>query len=363
MEIIPAIDLRKGKCVRLYQGDYGKETVFSDDPVSVALRWQSEGAKRLHLVDLDGAARGEPCNLDAIKSIIDAVSIPVQMGGGVRTLETVQRLLDAGIDRVILGTVSVEKPELVKKACKKYGERIIVSIDARDRRVATRGWLEKSKVTAGELAIKMIDLGVRRLIYTDISRDGTLTSPNFEAIKELLSQVNVPVIAAGGISSIEHLTRLSRLGVEGAIVGKAIYTSDINLKEALKTMSRKKAPKALNIEIVKFDEKSLIPAIAQDTKTGEVLMVAYMNREALEKTLATGQAWFYSRSRKELWNKGATSGNCLYVKKILIDCDEDTLLLKVAPAGPACHTGNRSCFFRELGGLRGRVKGKDALQG
>jgi phosphoribosylformimino-5-aminoimidazole carboxamide ribotide isomerase len=236
MEVIPAIDLRNGKCVRLYQGDYGKETVFSDDPVSVALRWQSEGAKRLHLVDLDGAARGKPCNLEAIKSIIAAVSIPVQLGGGIRTLETIQKLLDAGIDRVILGTVAVEKPELVKNACKKYGEQIIVSIDAKDRQVATRGWLEKSKVMASELAVKIIDLGVKRLIYTDISRDGTLTSPNFEAIKELLSRVNVPVIAAGGISSIEHLTELSRLGVEGAIVGKAIYTGDIILADAFKAI-------------------------------------------------------------------------------------------------------------------------------
>jgi phosphoribosylformimino-5-aminoimidazole carboxamide ribotide isomerase len=360
MEVIPAIDLRNSKCVRLYQGDYGKETVFSDNPAAMALRWQSEGAQRLHLIDLDGAARGEPCNLDAIKSIIAAVKIPVQVGGGIRSLKTIEQLLSIGVGRTILGTVAVEKPELVKKACKKYSEQIIVSIDAKDRRVATRGWLEQSKVTASELATRMIDLGVKRIIYTDISRDGTLTSPNFAAIRELLSQVHAPVIAAGGISSIEHLTKLSELRAEGAIVGKAIYTGDINLKEALKTMSSKKSPGELKLEMVKFDEKGLIPAIAQDDKTGEVLMVAYMNRESLEKTLSTGQAWFYSRSRKELWNKGATSGNYLYVKRIFIDCDEDTLLLKVDAAGPACHTGNRSCFFRELGGLS--IKGKDTLQ-
>src|SRR4030042_1398819 len=300
MEVIPAIDLRNGKCVRLYQGDYGKETVFSDDPVSMALRWQSEGAKRVHLIDLDGAAEGKPCNLDAIKKIIAAVRIPVQVGGGIRSLKTIEQLLSIGVGRVILGTVAVEKPELVKKACKKYSEQIIVSIDAKDRQVATRGWLEKSQVTASDLAASMIDLGVKRIIYPEISRAGTLTSPNFAAVAELLSQVNVPVIAAGGISSIEHLTRLSELRAEGAIVGKAIYTGDINLKEALKTMSRKKAPGGLNLEMVKFDEKGLIPAIAQDAKTGEVLMVAYMNQESLEKTLATGQVWFFSRRRKEL---------------------------------------------------------------
>jgi len=236
MEIIPAIDLRNGKCVRLYQGDYGQETIFSDDPVSVALRWQSEGARRLHIVDLDGAARGEPGNLEAIEDIMAAIDIPVQVGGGIRSIETIEQLFAAGVERAILGTVAVEKPDLVNEACQSFSDRIIISIDARDRLVATRGWLQKSEVTASELASKMIELGVTRFIYTDISRDGTLTSPNFEAIAELLSQVNVPVIAAGGISSVYHLTRLAELGVEGAIVGKAIYTGDVKLAEAFKAI-------------------------------------------------------------------------------------------------------------------------------
>jgi len=236
MEIIPAIDLRNGKCVRLYQGDYGKETIFSDDPVSVALRWQSEGARRLHIVDLDGAAQGKPVNLDTIEDIVAAIDIPVQAGGGIRSIETIEQLFAAGVERAIMGTVAVEKPDLVKEACPKFGDRIIISIDARDRLVATRGWLQKSEVTAGELASKMIELGVTRFIYTDISRDGTLTSPNLEAIAEFLSQVSAPVIAAGGISSVYHLTRLAELGVEGAIVGKAIYTGDVKLSEAFKAM-------------------------------------------------------------------------------------------------------------------------------
>ena len=236
MEIIPAIDLRNGKCVRLYQGDYGQETIFSDDPVSVALRWQSEGARRLHIVDLDGAAKGEPSNLEAIEDIMAAIDIPVQVGGGIRSIETIEQLFATGVERAIMGTVAVEKPDLVREACQRFGDRIIISIDARDRLVATRGWLQKSEVTASELASKMIELGVTRFIYTDISRDGTLTSPNFEAIAELLSQVNVPVIAAGGISSVYHLTRLAELGVEGAIVGKAIYTGDVKLAEAFKAI-------------------------------------------------------------------------------------------------------------------------------
>ena len=236
MEIIPAIDLRNGKCVRLFQGDYGKETIFSDDPISVALRWQSEGARRLHIVDLDGAAQGKPVNLDTIEDIVAAIDIPVQAGGGIRSIDTIEQLFAAGVERAIMGTVAVEKPDLVRGACQKFGDRIIISIDARDRLVATRGWLQKSEVTAGELASKMIDLGVMRFIYTDISRDGTLTSPNFEAIAEFLSQVSAPVIAAGGISSVYHLTRLAELGVEGAIVGKAIYTGDVKLSEAFKAI-------------------------------------------------------------------------------------------------------------------------------
>ena len=236
MEIIPAIDLRNGKCVRLYQGDYGQETIFSDDPVSVALRWQSEGARRLHIVDLDGAAKGEPSNLEAIEDIIAAIDIPVQVGGGIRSIETIEQLFAAGVERAIMGTVAVEKPDLVREACQRFGDRIIISIDARDRLVATRGWRQTSEVTARALASTMIELGVTRFIYTDISRDGTLTSPNFEAIAELLSQVNVPVIAAGGISSVYHLTKLAELGVEGAIVGKAIYTGDVKLGEAFQAI-------------------------------------------------------------------------------------------------------------------------------
>lgn len=236
MEIIPAVDLRNRKCVRLYQGDYAQETVFSDDPAAMARRWQSEGARRLHLVDLDGAAEGEPRNLDAIEKIVAAVEVPVQVGGGIRSLETIVQLLDLGVNRAILGTAAIENPSLIEEACQRFGEQIIVGIDARDGMAATRGWLQQSDVTAGELANRMVELGARRFIYTDISRDGTLTGPNFEAVAGLLSQVSVPVIAAGGISSIGHLTRLAGLGVEGAIVGRAIYTGDLDFKEAMKSI-------------------------------------------------------------------------------------------------------------------------------
>ena len=233
MEVIPAIDLRGGKCVRLYQGDYSRETVFSENPASVARHWQALGALRLHLVDLDGAARGVPGNPMVIEEIVQAVQIPAQLGGGIRRLESVEELLQMGIQRVILGTVAVEDSRLVGDACQRFGEAIVIGVDARDGYIATHGWQERTNVTAGELINRMADLGVKRFIYTDISRDGTLTQPNFEAIAELVASTDLSIIASGGISSISHLQQLNQLGVEGAIVGRALYTGDIDLKEAL----------------------------------------------------------------------------------------------------------------------------------
>lgn len=238
MEIIPAIDIKGGKCVRLYQGDYNQETIFSEDPVTVALNWQAQGAPRLHLVDLDGAASGEVHNLAIIEAIVKQVRLPVQLGGGIRDEATVGRLLGIGIGRVILGTVAVEQPELVKRLCYKFGEAIVVGIDARDGCVATHGWQRGTKVTALELGQRMADVGVKRLIYTDIKRDGTLTEPNFEAVADLVDAVNLAVIAAGGISALSHLKKLEELGVEGAIVGKALYTGDLDLREALSAESK-----------------------------------------------------------------------------------------------------------------------------
>jgi phosphoribosylformimino-5-aminoimidazole carboxamide ribotide isomerase len=233
MEVIPAVDIKGGKCVRLYQGDYNRETVFSEDPVAVALSWQAQGASRLHVVDLDGAASGEPRNIDVIEAIVKQVGLPVQLGGGIRDEATAAKLLDIGINRVILGTVAVENSGLVESLCREYGEAIVVGIDARDGRVAIHGWKEGTEIAALELGLQMAAVGARRIIYTDIKRDGTLTEPGFEAIAEMVKGANLPIIAAGGISALGHLRKLKELGVEGAIVGKALYTGDIKLKEAL----------------------------------------------------------------------------------------------------------------------------------
>jgi phosphoribosylformimino-5-aminoimidazole carboxamide ribotide isomerase len=233
MEIIPAVDIKGGKCVRLYQGDYSQETVFSHDPVAVAINWQAQGAGRLHVVDLDGAASGKPRNIAVIQAVVREVNLPVQLGGGIRDEITVAKLLAMGINRVILGTAAVDNPEMVKRLCRKYGDAVIIGIDARDGHVATHGWQKGTDVTALELGRSMAGFGVRRIIYTDIKRDGTLTEPGFAAIDEMVKGVNLPIIAAGGISALDHLRKLKEVGVEGAIVGKAFYTGDINLREAL----------------------------------------------------------------------------------------------------------------------------------
>ena len=204
----------------------------------MALKWQSLGAPRLHIVDLDGAAAGEPCNLAIIKEIAGAALIPTQLGGGIRQLETIEEVLKAGIDRVILSTAAVENARLVEEACQKFQESLIVSLDAREGHLAIKGWRQDTELKAIEFIKSMVKFGVRRFIYTDISRDGTLTEPNFTAIAELIDAIQLPVIASGGISSVNHLKMLKKLGAEGAIVGKALYTGDINLKQALAAISQ-----------------------------------------------------------------------------------------------------------------------------
>jgi phosphoribosylformimino-5-aminoimidazole carboxamide ribotide isomerase len=195
------------------------------------------GAPRLHIVDLDGAVKGKVYNLDIIAELAEAVLVPTQLGGGIRQLETVEQMLKIGIERVILSTAAVEEPKLIEQACLKFRESIIIGIDARAGYISTHGWLRETKLKAIEFAQSMVKLGVKRFIYTDINRDGTLTEPNFAATAELINAVRQPVIAAGGISSLNHLRMLKSLGAEGAIVGKALYTGDINLKEALDAVS------------------------------------------------------------------------------------------------------------------------------
>lgn len=234
MEIIPAIDLKSGRCVRLYQGDYLRETIYSDDPMSVALAWQEQGAPRLHLVDLDGAAQGQPVNLKVTAEIIRRLSIPVQVGGGIRDGETAGRLLAAGADRVVIGTAAIEEPSLVGDLCRELGgDRVVVAVDGRDGRVAIKGWTQQTTISSLDLAQEMAGLGVIRLLYTDIFRDGTLTEPNFDATAQLVRDTGMIVLASGGVTTLEHIRLVAGTGVEGVIIGRALYDKAFSLPEAL----------------------------------------------------------------------------------------------------------------------------------
>ena len=236
MEIIPAIDLLDGACVRLHQGDYDQVTRFSEDPVAQALSWQSQGATRLHLVDLDGAKRGEPINDAAVRAITAALDIPVQLGGGVRSLERAEELIACGLDRVILGTVAIEQPELVQELAQRHPGRIVVGIDANDGRVATRGWIAQSDVLATDLAQQFSAAGIAAIITTDIATDGTLAGPNLDALRTMAQCSAVPVIASGGIGCMADLLSLlplEPLGIAGVIVGRALYDGRVDLAEAI----------------------------------------------------------------------------------------------------------------------------------
>ena len=233
-EVIPAIDILGGKCVRLKQGKFNAKKIYFKNPVDAAKKWEADGAKRLHVVDLDGAKIGIPKNLEIVKKIIESINIPIQFGGGIRNYEQIEELLNLGIDRVILGTYAIFNPNLLEDVCKKYGSKIIVSIDAKDNKIASKGWREVSSKDILTFAREATALGVQRFVYTDISRDGMLEGPNFEGIKNFATQVKAKVIASGGISSKEDIEALRKLNlVEGCIVGKAIYTGAIQLAEVL----------------------------------------------------------------------------------------------------------------------------------
>lgn len=244
MIVIPAIDLKEGKCVRLEQGLMEKDTVYGHDPAAQALIWQQQGGELLHIVDLDGAFAGVPRNKEAIEAIVKAIGIPTELGGGIRDLATIEAYLSLGIDRVILGTVAKENPELVKEACRLFPGQIVVGIDANNGFVAVRGWAEVTEKKATEMAKELEGFGVSAIIYTDIARDGMMQGPNLEATKALAEAISIPVIASGGVSSlkdIENLMAIEASGVVGVITGKAIYTGALDLRTAVELTRRGKA--------------------------------------------------------------------------------------------------------------------------
>jgi phosphoribosylformimino-5-aminoimidazole carboxamide ribotide isomerase len=233
MEVIPAVDIRGGRCVRLRQGDYAQETVFDDDPVAAAVRWVAQGATRVHVVDLDGARDGRQVNGELVRAIAHTADAAVQTGGGLRDIETLRATLEAGVDRVVLGTAAVTDPDFLKEAVALAGDRLIVSVDARDGIVQLQGWTESSELDAVPFVEQLARLGVERVVYTDIARDGVRGAPSFEIYEQLVADTSMAIVAAGGVSTVEDLRRLDRCGIEAAIVGRALYTGEIDLREAI----------------------------------------------------------------------------------------------------------------------------------
>ncbi|MCX6344501.1 MAG: 1-(5-phosphoribosyl)-5-[(5-phosphoribosylamino)methylideneamino]imidazole-4-carboxamide isomerase [Armatimonadetes bacterium] len=240
-EILPAIDMMDGKCVRLVQGKFDQATVFSDEPADMAKRWADAGATRLHLVDLNGSRMGAPQETEAIKRIIAAVNVPVQLGGGIRSLEIARKMLDMGVERVIIGTSAALDSNLAEMIFKELGEQVILGVDAKDGFVAVKGWEETTGENAIEFSIRMQKLGARRVIYTDISRDGMMQGANIAAMQRMAESLEIPVIASGGVSNIDDIRQLAALeskGIEGAILGKALYAGALSLREALEASCR-----------------------------------------------------------------------------------------------------------------------------
>ncbi len=233
MQLWPAVDILQGRCVRLRQGDYAQQTVYDEDPVRMALHWVRQGAQQLHLVDLDGARTGQVQNASVIEQIVRQVGVPCQLGGGIRSQEAIEQWLELGVSRVVLGTRAVEDPQWLEQMARQFPEQVVLGLDAREGQVATRGWLHTSQVSAGEFLQRVQHLPLAGVVYTDIARDGTMQGPNFVAIKQLVEQVPLPVIASGGISSLEDVRRLRELGVAGCIVGRALYQGAFTLPEAL----------------------------------------------------------------------------------------------------------------------------------
>lgn len=243
MQIIPAIDLKGGNCVRLEQGEMSRETLFSTHPAEVARRWESLGSKMLHLVDLEGAVTGKPQNQDAICQILKSVAIPLQLGGGIRNLKTVEHYLSLGVKRVVLGTVVYQQPSLLKEACLRFPHQIVVAIDAREGKVAIEGWKETTAEQATDLVKSLEDKGVAAIVFTDIARDGMMRGPNISSIREMARVTQIPLIASGGVTTLHHIKELTELrddGVEGIIIGRALYEGSIDLREAIALVNIKR---------------------------------------------------------------------------------------------------------------------------
>jgi phosphoribosylformimino-5-aminoimidazole carboxamide ribotide isomerase len=266
MQVWPAIDLRAGKCVRLQQGDYGRETVFGDDPAAMARHWVDEGAERLHLVDLDGAKAGRPANLDCVGAILKAVNVPCELGGGIRDEATIASLLQLGLSRVVIGTKALREPNWFRQVCRRFPGKLVLGIDARNGRVATDGWLETSETPAVQLARQFDDEPIAALVYTDIATDGMLAGPNLAAIQEMQQAVSLPLIASGGVTTANDVAQLAALGIAGCIIGRSLYEGKLTLADALAAANKRDSVPSSISKVP--GPRSQVPSRALDLKPG-----------------------------------------------------------------------------------------------
>lgn len=242
MRIWPAIDLRGGKCVRLQQGDYHRETVFSEDPAAMARHWLQHGAECFHLVDLDGAKSGKPENLESIRAILATADVPCELGGGIRSEDTIRQIIELGVQRLVIGTAAIKQPDWFARVCELFPGKLVLGIDARDGFVATDGWLETSRLAAVDVARQFEQLPLAGIVYTDISTDGMLSGPNVEAMAEMKRAVTLPVVASGGVATVEDVRRLSAVGMDGCIIGRALYEGKIALEQAVSIAKTRETP-------------------------------------------------------------------------------------------------------------------------
>ncbi len=351
-QIIPCLDIRDGRVVK---GKKFKDIQDVADPIALAKNYEKQGADVLFVLDITGNDRETFLNI--IKSITSELSIPVIVGGGIRTLEDVAEVLDAGAYKASITSAAITDPNLLKLAAEKYGsEKIVLSIDAgrvdeNTWHAFTQGGINDTGLDVIEWAKKGESLGVGEILLNSIDTDGVKDGYQIKLNQAVSNAVSIPVIASGGAGKLEDFhTLFAETNVTSALAASVFHYNEINIKDLKQSLSKQDIPvRSFNmLEKIKFDEQGLVPAIVQDAKTNKVLMLAYMNKEAYEKTIETKETWFYSRSRQELWHKGATSGNKQTVVNMTLDCDGDTLLISVLPHGPACHTGEESCFFTPI---------------
>lgn len=339
-KIIACLDVKDRKVVKGKMFEQIKEV---DDPLNLAIRYEEEGCDELYYYDISASSEDRGTYYDQIKAIKNHITMPFTVGGGIHELKNIKELLNLGVDKVSINTGAINNPKLISDAAKKYGKkRIVAAIDYKkvgnNYFIYTRGGQEKTELDAIQWAKKLEHLGAGEICCNSIDGDGMRNGFDLEFLNKLRNEIKIPIIASGGAGRAKDFIDVFNLGIEKALAASIFHFELVNIKSIQEAQ----------IESLHFNEKDLIPAILQDAKTKKVLMLAYMNKESLKKTINTGNAWFYSRSRQKLWMKGEESGNTQKIIRIDFDCDKDALLCTVQPKGPACHTGRQSCFYQNL---------------